>query len=224
LSSPDTPRRPKNGQLLSQRVFDELESAIVRRELPPGTHLVEDEIAVKLGVSRTPVREAFRMLARAQWLELQPHVGARVRHPSIQEVRDLFQMREILDRGATEITATRATPEDVAGLREILRQGWEAVEAADSELLADLNFTFHGEIARMAGNELLLTILQEIVKQVRWHFTAVVIPRRADSWREHGAMVDAIEAHEAETAGRLIVDHNRRTLEAYVSAVVAGQA
>jgi DNA-binding GntR family transcriptional regulator len=214
---------PKNGQLLSQRVFDELESAIVRRELPPGTHLVEDDIAIRLGVSRTPVREAFRMLARAQWLELEPHVGARVRHPSIQEVRDLFQMREILDRGATEITAVSATPEDVAALRDIVATGWQAVEAADSELLSDLNFSFHGEIARMAGNALLLTVLREIVKQVRWHFTAVAIPRRADSWREHETIVAAIEAHDPERAGELIIEHNRRTLETYLAAVVAGQ-
>lgn len=214
----------KNGQLLSQRVFDELESAIVRRELPPGTHLVEDEIAIRLGVSRTPVREAFRMLARAQWLELQPHVGARVRHPSLEEVRDLFQMREILDRGATEITAERAQPDDVENLRQIVARGWEAVEEADSDRIADLNFAFHGAIAAVAGNELLLSVLEEIVKQVRWHFTAVALPRRADSWREHEAIVDAIETHDPALAGELIVEHNRRTLEAYVGALVAGRA
>jgi DNA-binding GntR family transcriptional regulator len=214
----------KNGQLLSQRVFDELESAIVRRELPPGTHLVEDEVAIRLGVSRTPVREAFRMLARAQWLELQPHVGARVRHPSLEEVRDLFQTREILDRGATEIASQRARTEDVANLRDIVARGWDAVEEADSDRISDLNFTFHGAIAAIAGNDLLLSILREIEKQVRWHFSAVAIPRRADSWREHEAIVDAIEAHDGARAGELIAEHNRRTLEAYVGALVAGTA
>jgi DNA-binding GntR family transcriptional regulator len=213
-----------NGQLLSQRVFDELEAAIVRRELPPGTHLVEDEIAVRLNVSRTPVREAFRMLARAQWLELHPHVGARVRHPSLEEVRDLFQMREILDRGATVLAVDRVTADDVENLREIVRKGWEAVEAADSDRIADVNFEFHRTIATIAGNKLLLSMLGEIEKQVRWHFTAVAVPRRADSWHEHEAIVGAISEHDAEQAGQLIADHNRRTLEAYVGALVAGRA
>jgi DNA-binding GntR family transcriptional regulator len=217
-------RTKNDGQLLSQRVFDELETEIVRRDLPPGTHLVEDEVAVRLGVSRTPVREAFRMLARAQWLELHPHVGARVRHPSLSEVKDLFQLRGVLDRGATEIAAARATPDDIVGLRSIIEKGWEAVEEADSDRITELNFQLHGRVAEIAGNQLLLTVLHEIQKQVRWHFTAVVLPRRADSWREHAAIVDAIEAHDDKEAGELIIEHNRRTFDAYVSAIVSSDS
>lgn len=214
----------KNGQLLSQRVFDELESAIVRRELPPGTHLVEDEVAVRLGVSRTPVREAFRMLARAQWLELHPHIGARVRYPSLEEVRDLFHMREILDREATQLAVSRATPEDIAKLREIVAEGWQAVEEADSDHIADINFAFHRTIAQIAGNERLLNMLGEIEKQVRWHFTAVAVPRRRDSWTEHELIVEAIEGGNEARAGELIAEHNRHTLGAYVDALLAGRA
>jgi DNA-binding GntR family transcriptional regulator len=214
----------KNGQLLSERVFDELESAIVRRELPPGTHLVEDEVAMRLGVSRTPVREAFRMLARAQWLELHPHVGARVRYPSLKEVKDLFQVREILDREATQLAVSSARPEDIAKLKDIIAQGWVAVEEADSEHIAELNFAFHRTIAEIAGNDRLCHMLGEIERQVRWHFTAVALPRRRDSWHEHEQIVAAIEELDAAKAGGLIAEHNRHTLGAYVEALVDGRA
>jgi len=213
----------RNGKLLSQHVFEELETAIVRRELPPGTHLVEDEVALRLGVSRTPVREAFRMLARAQWLELQPHVGARVRLPTLEEVKDLFQMRETLDRRATELAVDRIRPDEIAHLEAIITDGWKAVEDADSDRIADLNFAFHGTIAEAAGNQLLIRILGEIEKQVRWHFTAVAVPRREDSWREHEQILEAIKDRDEERAGQLIVEHNRRTLEAYVGAIVSGR-
>jgi DNA-binding GntR family transcriptional regulator len=213
----------RNGKLLSQHVFEELEAAIVRRELPPGTHLVEDEVALRLGVSRTPVREAFRMLARAQWLELQPHVGARVRFPTLDEVKDLFQMRETLDRRATELAVDRIQPSELDRLDEIIAEAWKAVDEADSDRISDLNFAFHGTIAAAAGNKLLIRILGEIEKQVRWHFTAVALPRREDSWREHEQILEAIRDGDELRAGELIVAHNRRTLEAYVGAIVSGR-
>ena len=213
----------RNGKLLSQHVFEELENAIVRRELPPGTHLVEDDVAARLGVSRTPVREAFRMLARAQWLELHPHVGARVRFPTLEEVKDLFQMRETLDRRATELAVGRIRPDQLEQLDKIIAEGWKAVADADSARIADLNFAFHRTIAEAAGNQLLIRIQGEIEKQVRWHFTAVAVPRREDSWREHEEIVEALKDKDEARAGELIVEHNRRTLQAYVGALVSGR-
>lgn len=214
----------KNGKLLSQQVFEQLESAIVRRELPPGTHLVEDDIALKLGVSRTPVREAFRMLARAQWLDLHAHVGAKVRHATLEEVRDLFEMRETLDRRATELAVGRTRPDQIQALENIIVKGWNAVADADSDRISSLNFDFHRTIAVAAGNQLLIRLLGDIEKQVRWHFTAVAVPRREGSWREHELILEAIKNEDTARAGELIVEHNRRTLEAYISALVAGRA
>jgi DNA-binding GntR family transcriptional regulator len=213
-----------DGQLLSQRVYDELESAIVRRELPPGSHLVEDEIAARLQVSRTPVREAFRMLAREQWLELHPHVGAYVRHPSLDEVRDLFELRETLDRRATELAAGRATEKDLMKLDKIVERGWRAVERYDSQKIANLNFEFHGTIAKISNNKLFMRILSGIEKQVRWHFTAVALDRREDSWHEHEMIIEAMRKEDVDRAGELIAEHNRLTLEAYVAALLAGRA
>lgn len=164
------------------------------------------------------------MLARANWLELHPHVGARVRHPSLEEVRDLFHVREILEREATRLAATRATPADIEILKEIVARGWRAVEEADSDHIAALNFEFHRTIGSIAGNARLLAMLGDIEKQVRWHFTAVAVPRRTDSWYEHEAIIDAIEQGDAEKAGELICEHNRHTLTAYIDALLAGRA
>lgn len=212
----------QDGKLLSQRVFDQLESAIIRRELPPGSHLVEDDIAKELGVSRTPVREAFGMLNRAGWLELHPHVGAYVRHPQLDEVRDVFELRETLEQRATELAVDRITPNELKQLDKVLQRGWKAVESADSDRISALNFSFHGIIARGAGNKLLIRILEDLEKQVRWHFSAVALARREDSWKEHEAILAAIKERDPKEAGRLIVEHNRRTREAYITSLVSG--
>lgn len=210
-----------DGRLLSHRVFEELESSIVRRQLPPGSHLVEDDVARDLGVSRTPVREAFRMLHRAGWLELHPHVGAHVRHPQLDEVREVFELRETLDRRATELAVGRITPQDLKELDRIIQRGWKAVTKKDSDRIATLNFDFHGTIAKAAGNGLLVRLLEDLAKQVRWHFSAVALARREDSWREHEAILAAVKDGDEKKAGQLIVEHNRHTQEAYITSLLA---
>ncbi|MGH2736541.1 MAG: GntR family transcriptional regulator, partial [Actinomycetota bacterium] len=103
--------------LLSQQIFDEIETRIVQRTYPPGSHLAEDEIAAQLGVSRTPVREAFRMLSRAGWLEIQPHTGAYVRNPTIDEVRQVFEVRQTLEDRAARLAAHNITGPEMGELK-----------------------------------------------------------------------------------------------------------
>src|SRR4051794_36378478 len=104
------PRRERD--LLSHRVFTGLESAIINRVYPPGARLVEEEVAAEMGVSRMPVREAFRMLQRAGWIDVTPYAGAHVRYPQLHELREVFELRHRLGQFAAELAAVRATPDE----------------------------------------------------------------------------------------------------------------
>jgi DNA-binding GntR family transcriptional regulator len=214
-------RERESNELMSQRVFQRLESEILERVRPPGSRLVEDGIAVEFGVSRTPVREALRMLHRAGWIDMHPHAGAYVRQASLDEVRDVFDVRRVLERESASRAAVRATPADIALLRDVLARGDAARERGDIKGMLQLNREFHQTIAVASGNELLRRFLEELDKQVRWHFSAVVSARARASWAEHDEIVAAIEARDHVRAADLSAEHCRRTQDAFIERFVA---
>lgn len=208
--------------LLSAQIFERLESDISARVYPPGSHLAEDEIAADLGVSRTPVREAFRMLEREGWLEMVPHAGAYVRNPPMDEMHQVFEVRQCLEERAAYLAAKHATEMDLAKLRRIIDEGRRQVELGDVKQITDLNAEFHCGVAEAGKNHILARMLVDLSKQVHWHFSAVATIRCEDSWREHEEIVSAISLKDADEAGRLAVEHNRRTQEAFFMRLVHG--
>lgn len=208
-------------KLMSQRVFQRLENDILERVRPPGSRLVEDAIAVEFGVSRTPVREALRMLHRAGWLDLHPNAGAYVRRPGLDEVRDVFDLRQVLERESAGFAARRATETDKLRLQHVVERGFAAKERADIKAMLQLNREFHQTLAVASGNEILRRFLDDLDKQVRWHFAAVVSARSNASWAEHEEIVAAIKAGDDRTAARLAGEHSRRTQVAYIEQFLA---
>lgn len=202
--------------LLPQRIFERLEDAIINRTYPPGTHLKEDEVGAELGVSRTPVREAFRMLQRAGWLEVHPHAGAYVRHPSVDQVVDVFELRQCLEEWGMGLTVNRISDADRSKLENIITEGMTAVRGKDVDAMARLNSVFHTTLAAATGNELLRKLLEDLEKQIRWHFSVVAEEIGEQSWQEHAQIVDAITAKDAARAQQLISEHILRTKEVFL--------
>lgn len=210
------------GVLLSQKIFGEIETRIVQRAYPPGSHLAEDEIAAELGVSRTPVREAFRMLSRAGWLDVQPHSGAYVRNPTMDEVRQVFEVRQTLEDRAARLAARNITEPEVKELKRIIERGWKEVAKENGKQITVLNSAFHATIAEASRNQILARLLEDLGKQVQWHFSAVATIRGENSWHEHEGILAAIELGEGEKAGTLAVEHSQRTQEAFFMQFLAG--
>jgi DNA-binding GntR family transcriptional regulator len=217
MQFPADGRSSKTGsnRLLSQRVFEQLEARIVEHAYPPGTHLAEDEIAAGLGVSRTPVREAFKILQRAGWLELQPHAGAYVRTPALDEVRQVFEVRQCLEERAAALSAAHIDPREIKDLKRIIERGTREVRRGNVKQATALNSAFHATIARASRNQILGRLLEDLGKQVRWHLSTVAVARGMNAWREHEEILDAIARGDAETAGRKAMEHSHRTQEAF---------
>jgi DNA-binding GntR family transcriptional regulator len=200
---------------LRQRVYEQLEDLIIYGLLPPGEHLVESDLAERLGVSRIPVREALQLLHSNGWVELRPRYGAFVYQPSLQEVDDVFNVRTLLEVESARLAATNATDEAVRGLRETLRAGDAAVERGEEEELVKLNSTFHSQITEIAGNGVLAELIGRLDKRIRWYFTSVVSRRGRASWKEHADLVDAIEARDPKRAAEIMREHAKITKSAY---------
>jgi len=201
---------------MSQRVFAQLESDILERRRPPGSRLIEDSIATELGVSRTPVREAIRMLNRTGWVDSEPHAGAVVRNPDLEEIGDVFHVREVLERDAAELAAKHADKRAVQELRRLTKRGRKDSRGAALATVVSLNSEFHQAIARTGGSRLLQRFIEDLDKQARWLFAAVALDRVSASWAEHEAIVQAIAAGQPEEAGRLSAEHCRRSRDVYL--------
>ncbi|GAA1773841.1 MULTISPECIES: GntR family transcriptional regulator [Streptomonospora] len=200
---------------LRDTVYETLLELITRRRLPPGRHLVENELAEQLGVSRQPVREALQRLSNEGWVDLRPGYGAFVHQPSESEADQLLAVRSLLETEAARLAAGAATPEGIERLREQWRAGMEGLERGDTDAMVDSNAALHHGIVEIAGNQVLEGLAGQVARRVRWYHGLVVQQRGRESWKEHEAIIEAIEAGDQERAADLMREHTEATRLAY---------
>jgi DNA-binding GntR family transcriptional regulator len=193
---------------LTQHIADSITTAIVERRLMPGTKLAEQKIADVFKVSRTLVRQALMRLSRDHLITLEPARGARVAEPSIEEARQVFEARNMLELAMIKRAATRLEPGQIAELRNHLRAEADAVRRTDvpgrTRLLAD----FHVVVARMLGNEVLARMLGDMVSRCSLIALMYQSAHSAEhSYEEHVAIVDALERRDPRAAVRLMEAH-----------------
>ncbi|GAB3212418.1 GntR family transcriptional regulator [Marinactinospora thermotolerans] len=200
---------------LREAVYEALLELITRRQLEPGRHLVESELAVRLGVSRQPVREALQRLSNEGWVDLRPGYGAFVHRPTESEADQLLAVRALLETESTRLAARNADEDGVARLRELYRAGVAGLERADSDAMVDANADLHRCITELSGNTVLAELAGQVARRVRWYHALVVLDRGAAAWDEHARIIDAIAAGDAEQAARLMREHTEATRRAY---------
>lgn len=209
---------------LRDQVYATLEELIIDRTLAPGTRLLEADLADQLNVSRNPVREALTMLAHSRWVDLRPRSGAVVHTPTPKEVDDFFSVRSVLEEESARLAALKSRPDDVAGLRDLLADGFEAVDAGDVARMAAANAAFHARVSDIADNRVLDEVLGLMKKRLRWYFSSVATARGRGSWDEHAELIDALSAQDADAAARVIRIHTRATADLYRDTVGEGSS
>lgn len=196
------------GRPLSDQVYHQLKAAITQGLLQPETRLTETEVAGQIGVSPTPVREAFRRLAAEELLEISPWKGAKVRSITEKEILETYQCREVLEGLACRLAASAMDEKGIEKLRQ-----W--VDKAGQTTLADeiviLNSAIHNLIFDYAGNTKLKStsaLFHEIIIRDRT-FTAYSEARRREIQVEHAAILAALEQREADKAEEAMRIHVR---------------
>lgn len=192
----------------TQRIVDSIVEAIVERRLMPGTKLAEAQIGSLFDVSRTVVRQALNQLSRDRLVTLEPARGAFVAQPSIDEARQVFEARQLIEAAIVRELCARITPAQVAELRSHLKHEREAVARTDvsgrTRLLAD----FHVVLARLLGNEVLAQLLADLLSRSSLISLMYQSAHSAEaSQAEHVAIVDALEKRDARAAARLMAQH-----------------
>lgn len=147
-------------------VFNTLRQAIITGEFAPGERLMEIALANRLGVSRTPVREAIRKLELEGLVVMIPRKGAEVAKITEKDMRDVLEVRSSLEELAAELAAERMNDEVKEKLEKALKEFEEAIESDDNAAIADSDVDFHDVIFEATGNARLIQIINNLREQM----------------------------------------------------------
>ncbi|MBS0465649.1 MAG: GntR family transcriptional regulator [Proteobacteria bacterium] len=193
----------------------QLREAIIGGELPMGAPLSEMAIAEQLGISRTPVREAFRLLAQEGLVQLRPFAGANVFHLNRTELRQLSAFREMLETAATEEALKIPGTALVDALNKVVSQMRDALKAGDTRQYLELDSEFHETVMEGAQNPLLRDAYQIVASRFKALRTAVVNDpaRLKRSLNSHAALVKLFSSRDTEAAKAALLRHVRGSEE-----------
>jgi len=199
----------KDYDLLSTKVYRILKSRIIKGNLKPGERLLESKIAEQLGVSRTPVREALQKIAAEGFVKMEPNLGIVVHEFSLKDLKEVLQIRRVLERLAASAAAEKINQEEINQLEKNIEETNICVIKNDVVTYIEFNAKFHNLICQFSRNERLIKICSQLVgPEHRFQIKALTIPGRLKySLEEHQKIVEALKRRDAEQAGRLSQKH-----------------
>jgi DNA-binding GntR family transcriptional regulator len=184
--------------MLSQ-ILPQLRQDVVEGRWKPGERLIEPVLCEQFGVSRTPMRDALRVLESEGLVELIPHVGAVVTKPEAVDIAGTFDILAVLEASAAEKAALARSPAFIARLRKLVEKMHDAVRADQSALYLKLNDEFHRRIVLESGNPALIDIHEHLmwhVHRIR-HSTYSKLPFSKETGQQHDDIVAMIERGDA---------------------------
>ena len=207
---------PRRAQTAQEFVLGRLRDLILTRELLPGEPLRQDALAEHLGVSRVPLREALKILEGEGQITYRPHRGYVVTELSIEDLREVYELRRILEDEVTRLAMPNLSRDQVAAMSAIRRDIEEASGAADVVEMAQTNRRFHFVLFEAAGRPRLLRMIR-----LQWDATDTYRSiyygqetNRVTVNREHRKIVTAIRSGDTELVVRLLHEHREHAVAA----------
>lgn len=190
-------------------VFQTLRQGILRGLLPPGLRLMEIQLAKQLGVSRTPVREAIRMLELEGLVKTVPRKGAEVAEITPKDLHDVLEVRCALEELAVELACKYMDETSLAALRKALNQFRKLVPYGDVNALAECDVTFHDIIIQSTNNKRLIQLLNNLSEQMYRYRLEYLKDASTHQLliKEHQIILQCIENRDVEGSKKMIRDH-----------------
>lgn len=210
------------GVFSDAQIHDHLVAAVMDHRLLPGTRLGEDKLGQVYGVSRTRIRQVLIRLAQAQVVTLSPNRGASIAQPSVDEAREVFEVRRLIEPTLIARATERAGPDGLDALAHQIEQEEEARRSGDSAGALRLSGEFHLQLAQLAGQATLLQILQALVSRTSLVLMtyggppapastpAAAAPTRwvdACNCRDHRGLLAAMRQRKPQDGQRLMLRH-----------------
>ena len=208
-------------QSLEEMVYSRLEEEILSGELSRGDALGEIALSKRLGVSRTPIRGALHKLCEEGLVEILPNRGATVIGINVDDLIDIYRIRERLEGLASSLAARRITDDEVSKLTEAVDLAEFYISRNDTEHIKELDTVFHSIIYKASGSRFLSRTLSELHRKIKsYRKRSLSVPGRLEkSESEHREILEAIKRGDADKADYLTSLHVRRALDNMVSAI-----
>ncbi|MEW6531989.1 MAG: GntR family transcriptional regulator [Thermodesulfobacteriota bacterium] len=212
------PARPLS-QEVAQRIRDMIRKGLVKK----GDRIIEKEFCQSMGISRTPLREALRILSSEGLIDLVPNKGAYVAQPSLREIRELFEVMSILEGTCARVVAEKMTDGDLAKIEKLHAQLEKHFEEKEPEKYLKVNQRYHILLQELTGNR----VLNEVVNGLRdkillYRYRQLYQPDRFQaSMNEHRALMEAFRKKDPATAESIMKRHLMNQCEA-LRALYAG--
>lgn len=192
-------------------IYDSVYTAIVDHVIMPGTKLPEDVLARAFGVSRTRIRKVLLALSHENLVTLQHNRGASVAKPSVEEAREVFAARRVIETGIAAELTRRITAAQTAWLRRFVAQEREAETARDRRATIKLSGEFHMELVKLLDNASLTGFLRALISRTSLILAIYEAPGHAMcSHEEHGALLDRLQARDVQGAVTYMEEHLQR--------------
>ena len=200
-------RKPiERHQTLREKILETIRDAILKGSLKPGERVSEPELAERFGISRTPIREAFRQLESEGYLLVIPRKGAVVASLSARDIEEFYAIKIILEGFAARMAAEKLTEKDLERLEAINERLAQIAKEGDVKTFFRVHNEFHELFIKAAGNDKLFDMINQLVmKFKRLRLASLSQPGRMEiSVEEHRNMIQAFRDHDGERADSLV--------------------
>ena len=200
-------RKPIERHLtLREKILETIRDAILKGTLQPGERVSEPELAERFGISRTPIREAFRQLESEGYLQVIPRKGAVVASLSERDIEEFYAIKSILEGYAARMAAENLTEKDIERLESINEKLQQIAEEGDVKNFFRVHNEFHELFIKAAGNEKLGELISQLVMKFnRLRLSSLSQPGRMEiSVQEHKKIINAFKQHDGEQADNLV--------------------
>jgi DNA-binding GntR family transcriptional regulator len=193
-------------QTLREKILETIRESILKGQLKPGEKVAEPELAERFGISRTPIREAFRQLESEGYLTVIPRKGAVVTALSERAVEEFYAIKSILEGYAAQMAAENMADKDIEKLEAINRKLQELADEGDVKTFFRVHNEFHEVFIRAAGNEKLLELINQLMlKFNRFRLASLSLPGRMEiSVKEHEKIIKAFKRKDGSQADNLV--------------------
>jgi DNA-binding GntR family transcriptional regulator len=210
---------------LSERAYEQLKAMAITYQLRPGERLAELDLAKRLKVSRTPIREALNRLVTEGFLTFTPNRGFQCRPLDAKEIFDLYEVRRSLEASAARLAVERASDDELDDLGRFLERSRGVPEKTTVMELVRLDEEFHERIAVLSRNAELLRILQNINARIRFcRWIDMENGRRSTTQSEHAGVLSALKARDQKKCAEAMNNHIGRRLDQIVDVIREGYA
>ena len=201
---PSGARKRNQDEWIYEQIFD----AILEQRLAPGTKLAEDALGEIFGVSRTVIRKVLQRLSHEQIVEIRRNRGAIVSAPTVEQAKEIFEARKIVEKGITRLACQRITDKQANNLRRLVEEEHDAYERGERSTWIRKSGEFHMALAHVAGNDTLTTYMKELVTRTSLTIAQYEAPgKNACTHHDHIDLIDAISSGDEEKAVVLMNRH-----------------